>query len=73
MTRGFICDVCGTFTPGTAVPAATYEHRALLVDESGDLLNDGNRVQLEADFCQDCAIELSKRLHIYPGQEDNDA
>jgi hypothetical protein len=73
VTRGYICDICGTFTAGTAVPAATYEHRALLVNEHGDELYDGKRQQLEADLCADCAIELSRRLGIYPGQEQEQA
>jgi len=70
MTLGYICDLCGQFNDRTATPAATYEHRALFTDEHGNELNSGKRFQVEAHFCDECAIDLSRRFHIYPGQEE---
>lgn len=70
MTMGFICDQpgCNTFTPGHQV--ATFEHRMILVDDTGET----KPHLVSAHFCESCAIDLSGRLGLIPnfnGEEED--
>jgi len=62
MTMGYLCDVpgCNKFT--AAHPVATYEHRALLVNDEGE----SKPYQISAHFCDDCALHFTGNLGKLP-------
>lgn len=65
--RGYLCDGgCGGFF--TEPPAATYEHRALLVDEEEERKIPRTAI-LTAELCEPCAIRVSAALKLYETHE----
>lgn len=72
MTRGFLCngESCGVFIVGS--PAASYTHHVVWaeVDESERV--EGRDGTVEAHFCVDCAIRLSKKFDLFGGISGED-
>ena len=66
--RGYLCDVCATFMKGS--PKASYQHSVLFDGGEGE---QPYRRDVDAHFCDDCAIDLSRGWGLIEGEIESGA